>query len=99
MKLQDVFTAIKDEGLDGDRLESYHTQLSALCSEMYLEMAQIQKEQAIYLAESEEKTTAGAERKWFALPKGQRQIELKNYIRATEKQLSSLKNRLYARYD
>jgi len=98
MKLQEVFKAIKDENLSKDSLESYHTQLSALCGEMYLEMAQFQKEQAIYLAESEEKTTAGAERKWFALPKGQRQIELKNYIRATEKQLSSIKNRLYSVY-
>lgn len=98
MTLKELFTAIREESLDKTQLEDYHTKLSALCAEMYLEMSQIQKEQALYLAESEEKTTAGAERKWFALPRGQRQIELKNYIRASEKQLSSLKNRLYSVY-
>jgi len=98
MTLTELFAKIKEEGLSKDQLEDLYTKLSAVIAEMYMEMASLEKSEALYLDQSEEKTKAGAERKWFAQSKGQRQLELKNFIRAGETQLRSLKNRLYQIY-
>lgn len=98
MTLTELFAKIKEEGLSKDQLEDLYTKLSAVIAEMYMEMAQLEKSEALYLDQSEEKTKAGAERKWFAQKQGQRQLELKNFIRAGETQLRSIKNRLYSNY-
>ena len=98
MKLAELFKSIREESLSKDQLEDYHTQLSALYAEMELELAVLEKEMAIFLDLSEEKSVAGAERKWNATEKGQRMIDLKHYLRASGKMLSSLRSRLYSVY-
>ena len=97
MKLRELIEAVKEKHLSKDQLELYRDDLSNLSAQMFLEMADIEKLEALY-AHSEGETEAAKNRKWFASPKGQRQIELKNYIRATDKILSSLKSRLYSMY-
>jgi hypothetical protein len=65
---------------------------------MHMEMAELEKEETLYLDTTEEKTAVAASRKWAVTKSGQRQIELKHYIRSSEKILSSLKSRLYSIY-
>lgn len=98
MKLRDLILAVKEKHLSKDRLEAYRDELSNLSAQMFLEMAEIEKEAALYLDASEVKSAVAATRKWAATPRGQREIELKNYIRATDKILASLRSRLYSIY-
>lgn len=98
MKLVQLFKEVQEKNLSKQQLEDYHADLSSLFADMHLEMAELEKAEAVYLDESEEKTVAGASRRWNAGEKGQRQIDLKHKIRATEKILSSLRSRLYSVY-
>lgn len=98
MKLRDLITAVKEKNLSKDQLEGYRDALSNLSAQMFLEMADLEKEEALFLDGSEETTEAAKNRKWAASARGQRQIELKNFIRATDKILASLKSRLYSLY-
>lgn len=98
MKLRDLILAVKEKHLSKDQLEAYRDELSNLSAQMFLEMAEIEKEAALYLDASEEKSAVAAMRKWAATTRGQREIELKNYIRATDKIIASLRSRLYSIY-
>lgn len=95
MTLQALITSIKEDKLDKFQMEHYHTELTYLYTDFCTRMAELEKKEALYLNTSEEKTRAGAERKWYALPEGQEMITLKHNLRATEKLLSSLKHRIY----
>ena len=96
MKISDVAKSIKEQNLSKDVLENYYSELTSLYTEMELKMAVLEKEEAIYLNECEEKTRSGAERIWFAGVQGQEQIDLKHNIRAIEKLMSSIKHRIYS---
>ena len=98
MTIKDLALKIKEENLTKDMLEKYNIELTSLYAEMELNLAEIEKKEAIYLNDSEEKTRNGAERKWYAMPEGQEQITLKHNIRALSKLLSSIKHRLYQAY-
>lgn len=90
-----LFEEVKDENLDRHQLEMYHTELSSIYALMELEMAGIEKAEAIFLGTSGEKTAVMATRKWAITTQGQRQIELKRQLKATEKVLSSVKSRVF----
>jgi hypothetical protein len=96
--MKELFEKIKEQNLSKDKLENYHTELTYLYTKLQFELADLEKKEAIFLDSSEEKTLAGAKRKWDSLTEGQREIELKRMIKSTEKMLSSLKNRLYTTY-
>lgn len=98
MKLRELIEAVKEKSLTKTQIEEYRDDLSNVSAQMFLEMAEIEKLEALFLDSNEEKTDAAKKRKWAATHKGLRQIELKNYIRATDKILSSLKSRLYSLY-
>lgn len=100
MKLRELIEAVKEKSLTKTQLEDYRDDLSNVSAQMFLEMAEIEKQEAIYLdsAFSTELTEAARKRKWAATQIGLRQIELKNYIRASDKILSSLRSRLYSIY-
>lgn len=89
---------VREQNLNKDQLEGYYAELTALFTEMSLETATLEKQEAIFLNECGEKTRTGAERQWYAREQGQRQIELKHTLRATEKLLSSIKHRIYNSY-
>lgn len=90
--------SVREQNLDKDKLEQYYAELTSLFTEMSLETATLEKQEAIFLNECGEKTRTGAERQWYAKEQGQRQIELKHTIRAVEKLISSIKHRIYNTY-
>lgn len=106
MKLLDLIKAVKEKNLSKDQLENYRDELSGLFAQMQIEMANLEKEEAIFLEHSDtiyapdgsEKEKSVAQRKidWKATPSGQRLIELKRYALATKEMLNSLKSRLYS---
>lgn len=95
--IPDIILGIKEGNLTKDQLEDYSSMLDILQAELELELADKEKECALFLARSEEKTRAGAERAWDATEFGQKEIELKRQIRAISKLASSVKTRIYQR--
>lgn len=95
--LPDIIKGVKEQNLQKDQLEDYSSMLDILQAEMELELAEVEKAEAMYLANCEEKTRAGAERKWYATELGQKEISLKRNIRAISKLASSVKTRIYQR--
>ena len=100
MELLELFTAVKEEHLSKDQLEKYRDTLSSLYADMQIEMAGIEKGEAIYFYEktAPDVTDISIKRAWSASNMGQRKILLSRYLKATEKILSSLKSRLYSQY-
>ena len=97
MKLAELIKSVQEKRLTKDALEDYRDQMSALFAEMNVELADIEKEEALFM-DSYDDTVAAKKVKWRATEKGQRQIVLKRYCTATKKILSSLKNRLFQIY-
>ena len=98
MKLTDLITQVREKNLSKEQLEAYRDQMCELYALMTVEMADIEKTEAIFFSECQENTDVAKKRKWSVTKEGQRQIELKNYLKGTEKMLSSLKSRLYNFY-
>lgn len=95
-KLIDLITAVKEKNLSKDALEDYRDQLSGLYAEMQLEMANLEKEEAIFPQDFP--TAIARKNTWKATPSGQRLIVLKRYTLAVKELLNSLKSRLYSIY-
>lgn len=95
--IQDIISGIKEGNLTKDQLEDYSSMLDILCAEYELQLADIEKEEAMFLASCEVKTRSGAETIWSSMPAGQKEIELKRNIRAVSKLASSVKTRIYQR--
>ena len=100
MTLIEIIMAVKEQNLSKDKLEQYRDTLANLYAEMKLENADIEKEEAKYFFErtNPETSDVSIKRKWRATEMGQRQILLKNYFRAMDKLLDSLRSRLYSIY-
>ena len=97
MDIKTLITEIKEANLTKDRLEEYSSMLDILCAEYELELADVEKAEAMYLANCEEKTRSGATTKWEATELGQKEITLKRHLRAISKLASSVKTRIYQR--
>ena len=97
MKLAELINAVKEQHLDKSQLEDYHSQLSSLFAEMQLEMAELEKIEALFLGHENQKEESVAQRKlnWKITSSGQRLIVLKRYALATKELLNSLKSRIY----
>ncbi len=99
MTLQALITAVKEQNLSKDQLEQYRDQMSQLFAQMQLEMAEIEKKEAIFMGnKTSEDSVATMKVYWKATNEGQRLIELKRYALATKEMLNSLKSRLYSIY-
>lgn len=99
MKLQELIQNVKEKNLTKDQLEDYRDELSNLFANLQIEMADLEKEEAIFMeAKSDEKSVAQRKIEWKATEKGQRLIVLKRYCLATKELLNSLKSRLYSIY-
>jgi hypothetical protein len=96
MQLIELIKAVKEEKLRLQQLEDYHTQLSNLFADLQLEMADLEKEEAMFMYKKLPETSV-AQRKleWKATREGQRLIVLKRYGLAVAKLLTSLKSRSY----
>ncbi len=104
-KLSELFAKVQEKNLNKTELESYRDDLTNLFASMQLELADLEKKEAIYFleyrnmsGESEKVTDIQIKRAWRGTPLGQRLIELNRFQKATEKVLSSLKSRIYAVY-
>ena len=97
MEIKTLINEIKESNLTKNQLEDYSSMLDILCAEYELELAEVEKSEALFLASCEEKTRAGAERKWNASELGQKEILLKRQLRAISKLASSVKTRIYQR--
>lgn len=100
MKLIELIEAVKEQNLTKDQLEGYRDQLSSLFAQMQLEMAELEKAEALFLSREKNDTNSVASVKlgWKSTEKGQRLIVLKRYCLATKEMLNSLKSRLYSIY-
>ena len=96
--LKELITSVQERKLSKDELEHYRDQMSELFALMSIEMAEIEKSEAIFFSECDEPTDIAKKRRWAVTRQGQRQIELKNYLKGTEKMLASLRSRLYTMY-
>ena len=99
MTLQELIKSVKEENLPKEKLENYRDDLSNLFAEMQLELATIEKYEAMFMnTKTDEQSVAETKIKWKATEKGQREIMLKRYCLATKELLNSLKSRLYSIY-
>lgn len=97
MDIRTIINEVKEANLTKDKLEEYSSMLDILSAEYELALADIEKSEAMYLANCEEKTRAGATTKWEATEEGQKEILLKRQLRAISKLASSVKTRIYQR--
>lgn len=99
MRLEELILAVKDQSLSKDNLEAYRNQMSELFSQMQMEMADLEKEEALFMSKKEaHDSVAQMKIFWKATQSGQRLIVLKRYALATKEMLNSLKSRLYSIY-
>lgn len=94
MTLPELIIAVKEKNLTKEQLEGYADELSGLFSQLQLEMAELEKEEALFMADGE-KTVASKKVDWKATKSGQRLIVLKRYALATKEMLNSLKSRTF----
>jgi hypothetical protein len=95
--IKTIITEVKEANLTKDKLEEYSSMLDILCAELELELADVEKIAALYLADCGEKTRSGATTKWEASELGQQEITLKRQLKAISKLASSVKTRIYQR--
>ncbi len=97
MTLLELIKQVKEKNLDKSQLEDYHSQISSLYAQMMVEMADLEKEEALFMGKDFGEKTSVADRKvmWKVTEKGQRLIVLKRYQLACKELLNSLKSRIY----
>ena len=99
MTLNELITSVKEKNLSKEQLEHYADELSSLFSQMQMEMADLEKSEALFLEHeqnAEDKpSVAQSKINWRATKEGQRLIVLKRYTLATKEMLNSLKSRTY----
>lgn len=102
MELRTLIQQVKEKNLSKDQLEDYREQLSSLFAEMSVELAEVEKEKALYFdtvkTAEPQASDISIKRRWQARDKGLREIVLKRYLVATKELLSSLKSRLFNIY-
>jgi len=99
MKLTELILAVKVKNLSKEQLENYRTDMSDIFAQMQLEMAELEKFEALWMdTKTPEQSVAEIKIKWKASKDGQRLIVLKRYCLATKELLNSLKSRLYSIY-
>lgn len=95
--LTELLEAVKDENLSLQQIESYRDQMVHLHTAMQIELADIEKAEAIYFSEqiNPDVSDVSIKRAWRATEKGQRQILINRYLKAVSKEIDSLKSRVY----
>ena|SRR3990167_4742758 len=96
-QLEELFVAVRDEKLSLVLIEKYRDEMVHLHTRMQIELADIEKAEAIYFVERSQPdiTDISIKRTWRATEKGQRQILLNRYLKAIAKEIDSLRSRVY----
>ena len=95
MKLRELIISVKEKTLSKEDLEKYSDALAELYAEMRLEFSDLEKAEALYIYDSTANTGVAKRNNWRATKEGQRMIDLKNYMDACSKMISSVKSRVY----
>lgn len=99
MKLIELIQAVKEKNLTKEQIEAYSDQLSHLFAQTQLEMADLEKEEAIFMegwiGNDGQASVAQKKVAWKATASGQRLITLKRYAVATKEIINSCKSRVY----
>lgn len=99
IQLEQLITAVKEQNLEKDQLEAYRDQLSGLFAKMMLEIADLEKAEAVFMAgKGNDESVANRKVAYKGTEGGLRLITLKRYCSATKELLNSLKSRLYSIY-
>lgn len=98
-KIVELINAVEERNLPKEKLEEYYDALSILFARTQLEMADLEKIEAVFFAQKHQDlslTDVAIKRQWKASEQGMRAIELKSWTRGIEKLLRSVKNRIYS---
>lgn len=96
MTLKDLIVSVKEKNLSKEQLEGYADQLSALFAQMCLEVAELEKQEAMTMNDLiDDMSVAQKKIFWKATKEGQRLIELKRYLLATKELINSTKSRVF----
>ncbi len=99
MKLQELFTAVKEQNLNKDQLEHYHNQLGRLKAELRQELANLKKQKAMFMVSREQgESVASRQISWDASKEGQRKFEVEGYIGSISDYMGGIKVSLYNVY-
>ncbi len=94
--LIEVINAVKEKSLTKTDLENYRDDLSRITALLFLELAKLEKEEALFPQKDDQETETARKRRWKMTESGLRMIDVKNNIRAAKEILNSLKSRLYS---
>lgn len=97
MKLSELLEAVKDEKLSLPMIEKYRDEMVHLHSAMQIELADLEKKEALYFDKhsAPDVSDISVKRKWRVTDDGQRAILLNRYIKVIVKEIDSLKSRVY----
>lgn len=95
MNLRELIEAVNHEVLTKTQLEGYERELTHLKSLCGLEKSDLEKKEALYYLNHQEKSDVAARRKWDGSPDGQRLIELDNVAVVITANIKSVVSRLY----
>jgi len=100
-KIVELINSVKENNLTKDQLEEYRDKMSTTFAEIQLELADLEKMEAVFFAQKHQDlslTDVAIKRQWKAGEFGQRAIDLKAWSKGIEKLLASLKSRLYSMF-
>jgi hypothetical protein len=96
MTLSELIIAVNEKNLSKEQLEAYADQITNLYATMLLETAELEKEEALFMANADkDESVAKGKVMWKATPSGQSLIVLKRYLVATKELINSLKSRTF----
>lgn len=92
--LTDLLLKVKEQNLTKEQAQEYYDDMVNLHSMMELEISELEKKSALFMDRfPDEISGVERERKWKVTPEGQREIELKHFLRIATKQIKSLYSR------
>ena len=99
-EIKKLLEEVKEQSLDKDKLENYHSLLSNIYADIQFEIADIKKSRAVFFFDRSDKDVSdiSIKRLWEVTEDGLKLIELEASVKAVSKILSSIKSRLYNVY-
>ena len=94
--LAELMSSVHEERLTHEQLEQLHSDLLLFRADLALNLATLKKQKALFLVQSEEKTSAKKNELWDASPSGQELIQRKSEYDALSDLVSSVKSRIFS---
>jgi hypothetical protein len=98
MKILQLIEQTKEQGLTKSKLEELYESFLSLFAATELRIAELEREEALFMERAKESTVASGKRSWSAIPKGQELITLKRQSKVIEKYMSSVKHKIFSQY-